>query len=196
MTNDELRVLCDSWLSDQRLEVDIECDKEIVKGCLSLLAELETTIDRKVKLEAEVGRIKKPYPIQNGSSVPWEVMAPHNAISLTNHSQTIERIAERGGFGPAEAYCIVNDLKWREMEETIGFKEAERLWLVYAERINLHYERSEELEAQLKIAQEALKSFALAHKVYRQDTETLRQFESGLNNGDLRRAKEVYEERG
>ena len=62
-------------------------------------------------------------------------------------------------------------------------------------RLNVQ-DRIATLEAQLEAPRKALKSFALAHKVHRQDTETLRQFESGLNNGDLRRAKEAYEERG
>src|SRR3990167_4000429 len=40
---------------------------------------------------------RRMFPIQRGPSVPYEVMAPHEAMSQINHDQSIQRIAERGG---------------------------------------------------------------------------------------------------
>ena len=102
----------------------------------------------------------KRFPIQDGPDVPWEVMAPHNAMSLKNHYQTLERIAERGGFSAAEAYCIVNSLRWQDMEASIGWNRAKELWLEYAERINLHYKRITELEQEIERLREAIKDYA------------------------------------
>lgn len=86
------------------------------------------------------------YPIQNGPSVPWEVMLPHESISQKNHGQSIGEIARRGGFGCAEAYCIVNDIEHSDLREGIGYQEARKRWLEFAERINLHYDKITTLE--------------------------------------------------
>ena len=75
------------------------------------------------------------YPIQGGPSVPWYVMAPHESQCKRNHDQSIARMAERGGFSPAEAWCVVNGVHWHEAER-IGFPEAKRRWFEFAERVN------------------------------------------------------------
>jgi hypothetical protein len=47
--------------------------------------------------------------------VPWEFVAEHREQCLHNHDQTPERLAERGGLGPAEMFCVVTDQHWREL---------------------------------------------------------------------------------
>ena len=42
-------------------------------------------------------------------SVPWPFLEPHEARARTNHSQTLERLAQRGGLGPEEVLAIVRD---------------------------------------------------------------------------------------
>jgi hypothetical protein len=86
------------------------------------------------------------YPIQDGPSVPWEVMAPHESQCQHNHSQSIARIAERGGFGCCEAWAVVNGLSFDEVRR-IGIPEAKRRWLQFAERVNLHYAELERLRS-------------------------------------------------
>lgn len=46
-------------------------------------------------------------------SVPWEIIAPHEAQAKTNHGQTLERLRERGGLGAAEVVAILEDRPWR-----------------------------------------------------------------------------------
>jgi hypothetical protein len=48
------------------------------------------------------------------TSVPWGLMAPHEARALKNHDQTLRRLAERGGLSPREAWCVLNDRPWRD----------------------------------------------------------------------------------
>lgn len=78
----------------------------------------------------------KRFPIQNGPSVPWHTMEPHEAQSQCNHDQSLERIAQRGGFGAAEAWCIVNGLTWREADKKWTNEEMRKHWLGYAQAIN------------------------------------------------------------
>lgn len=49
------------------------------------------------------------FPIQGGPSVPWWAMEPHGKQAERNHGQTLERLAERGGLGPAEAWWVIQD---------------------------------------------------------------------------------------
>lgn len=52
---------------------------------------------------------ERRFPIQGGPSVRWSVIAPHQAQCIRNHSQTLERLAERGGLDPIEALSVYRD---------------------------------------------------------------------------------------
>ncbi len=41
------------------------------------------------------------------TDVPWALVAPHEAQALRNHSQTLQRLAERGGLSPFELMRVV-----------------------------------------------------------------------------------------
>ena len=88
----------------------------------------------------------KRYPIQDGPDVPWEVMAPFESMARNNHGQSLERLAERGGLGCAEAWAVVNSIAWRDIH-AVGFEEAKKRWCAWADRINLHFEKIEQLES-------------------------------------------------
>lgn len=47
--------------------------------------------------------------------IPWDVITPHEAQAQINHSQTLARLAERGGLGHCEAVAILEDRRWRSM---------------------------------------------------------------------------------
>lgn len=48
-------------------------------------------------------------------------MEGHREQAMNNHSQTLERLAERGGLSPKELWCVVHDKRYftegREMTE-------------------------------------------------------------------------------
>jgi hypothetical protein len=48
--------------------------------------------------------------------VPWAMLAPHEAQAQRNHSQTLRRLAERGGLGPDEMLAVLDDRPWRSMK--------------------------------------------------------------------------------
>lgn len=41
--------------------------------------------------------------------VPWSLLAPHEAQAIDNHSQTLERLASRGGLSPFEMVLVIED---------------------------------------------------------------------------------------
>ena len=88
------------------------------------------------------------FPIQRGPDVPWEVMAPHESQCQRNHGQSLKRLAERGGLSSSEAWAVVNGLDLYDVENSIGWAEADRLWRQYAERVNLPYDEVDRLLAE------------------------------------------------
>lgn len=42
-------------------------------------------------------------------SIPWTLIAPHERQAQANHSQTLERLAERGGLSPRELWAVMHD---------------------------------------------------------------------------------------
>ncbi len=56
------------------------------------------------------------HPVQGtATSVPWAVVAPHEAQALRNHyGQTLDRLAERGGLDVVELWCVVHDKAWSD----------------------------------------------------------------------------------
>lgn len=47
-------------------------------------------------------------------TVPWDFLRPHEQQALDNHSQSLHKLAERGGLGPAEMLAIVEGKSARE----------------------------------------------------------------------------------
>lgn len=57
--------------------------------------------------------IERQFPIMDGPSIPWAMIAPHEARAQSNHSQTLERLAQRGGLSVKEALCVLKDYSFR-----------------------------------------------------------------------------------
>jgi len=49
--------------------------------------------------------------------IPWSLLEPHREQAKKNHDQTLERLSERGGLGPDEMVAIIEDRRWRRMDE-------------------------------------------------------------------------------
>lgn len=58
----------------------------------------------------EARRSRSAYPC----SVPDSLVSGHEEQAQSNHSQTLARLAERGGLSPLELWCVVHDKKWHE----------------------------------------------------------------------------------
>jgi hypothetical protein len=62
-----------------------------------------------VQVISKMGRM---FPILDGPAIPWFLIAPYEAQAQRNHSQTLERLAERGGLGCAEAIDVMTNQRW------------------------------------------------------------------------------------
>lgn len=52
-------------------------------------------------------------------SVPWAMVAPHEAQALRNHAQSLERLHERGGLGLLELAAVLMDLRYHELTKAM-----------------------------------------------------------------------------
>lgn len=59
----------------------------------------------------------KKFPIMHSAMIPWEVLAPHEPQAITNHGQTLQRLAERGGLSWGEAAAILEDSRFEKKYE-------------------------------------------------------------------------------
>lgn len=52
---------------------------------------------------------ERRFPIQCSriTSIPWAMIAPHEAQALRNHRQTLERLGARGGLSPREVLAVI-----------------------------------------------------------------------------------------
>ena len=75
--------------------------------------------------------VSRRFPIMHGwqggavtrrDSIPWELIAPHEAQAQRNHGgQTLQRLAERGGLDAMEAVAVIEDTDYRNMwPDSIG----------------------------------------------------------------------------
>lgn len=49
------------------------------------------------------------------ASISWALIAPHERQALRNHSQSLKRLAERGGLSACEAVAVLEDREWHKM---------------------------------------------------------------------------------
>lgn len=67
--------------------------------------------------------MRKMFPVMVGkygvpkAYVPWGLVLPHEKQALRNHSQSLERLAERGGLSPQELAAVLEDRPWQKMDD-------------------------------------------------------------------------------
>lgn len=59
---------------------------------------------------------KGPCP----SSIPWDAIRPYAGQALVNHDQTLERLAERGGLDPVEAFFVMTNRTWNNVSTPVS----------------------------------------------------------------------------
>lgn len=77
--------------------------------------------DRKFPIQRSHDKSVKPYPME----IPWSVAELAYSVYVATYGEgNLERIAERGGFGPEEMDRFLPD--WRERTDEINLLRAER----------------------------------------------------------------------
>ncbi len=77
--------------------------------------------DRKDTLKSMIRMIyilERKFPILGaGMDIPWIIVELHDKQVRANHGQSLERIAERGGLGWGEALAVLEDRKYKYIDE-------------------------------------------------------------------------------
>ena len=64
----------------------------------------------------------KGFPIvgsQRIGSIPWKLIEPHRTQAFRNTGQSLERLKERGGLGPLEAWYILTDEPFPDFQHRV-----------------------------------------------------------------------------
>lgn len=70
---------------------------------------------------------ERTFPIMKGPRIPWRAIAPFEEQARRNHSQSLERLAERGGLSPCEAVAIMENREWHRMDAAAALKRLNEL---------------------------------------------------------------------
>jgi hypothetical protein len=66
---------------------------------------------------------ERQFPVLNAKgrikSVPWRLVAPHEAQARSNHSQSLDELARRGGLSWEELFCVMADADWFKTFDTL-----------------------------------------------------------------------------
>lgn len=62
---------------------------------------------------------RKDYP---PTSIPWDLIAPHERQAGENHDQSLYGLARRGGLSREEACAIIEDRAWSPLGESTADK--------------------------------------------------------------------------
>jgi hypothetical protein len=54
--------------------------------------------------------------VEQPTSIPWDLIAPHERRADLNHGQTLQELARRGGLSVTEAVAVIQDRRWHRME--------------------------------------------------------------------------------
>lgn len=105
----------------------------IEKTLATYRAEIEAaTIERCAGVEK-----RKTFPILGGqgAKVDFQLVADHGKQAKTNHYQTVERLAERGGLSWCELFAVLNNRKWQKMDENDAIVECRAIEARYLDAI-------------------------------------------------------------
>jgi hypothetical protein len=93
---------------------------------------------------------QRMFPIQGGPAIPWSVIAPHERQAHYNHSQTLTRLAERGGLDASEAVAVLESRPWTHM--TPAEARTTLLRIVAERQVNPRAESAEAALAEIDVA--------------------------------------------
>lgn len=71
------------------------------------------------------GKVDKPYPVlgtRPTEYIPYGVLIPHEKQAWKNHAQSLDRLKERGGLAWSEMLAILEDRRYKDIEEPLAKK--------------------------------------------------------------------------
>lgn len=55
-------------------------------------------------------------------SIPWGLIAPHEAQAEKNHYQSLRQLDHRCGLAPCEAVAVIEDRSYRQMPPELAYR--------------------------------------------------------------------------
>jgi hypothetical protein len=100
---------------DAREKAEHERDAVIATAADTIFTTTQTWVEKLAFLQAENAGLRaklehftaRKFPIMGGPTIPWASIAPYDGQAQRNHSQTLERLAERGGLDVHEALHVM-----------------------------------------------------------------------------------------
>lgn len=75
-----------------------------------------------------------PKPLGGITSIPWDMLAPHERQAQRNHDgQSLAILARRGGLSHDEALAILRDERWRSIPTEQAAEELGAMIKAYTE---------------------------------------------------------------
>lgn len=109
---EQLMQLVATWRRD-RSATEEDYNHGYIAGQVDAANELEALLAD----QAEAGEdAEKVMPVNGVGTIPWAMIAPHERQAQANHSQTLDRLRERGGLSPCEALAILENRPWKKMD--------------------------------------------------------------------------------
>jgi len=68
---------------------------------------------------------RKQFPIlgSRGAKIDLQLVEDHGKQAYSNHYQTVERLAERGGLSWCELHAVLNNRPWQKLDENTAIAE-------------------------------------------------------------------------
>lgn len=70
-----------------------------------------------ILLRHKLARDTKPIERELPNYVPWAMLETHGRQAISNHGQTLRRLAARGGLSPCEMIAVLEDRPWSNMTD-------------------------------------------------------------------------------
>ena len=102
-------------LRAERCDHSSACDK-LFDQAADHIASLNATI-AELKARLVGAKLEPMFPIMGGPKIPWSLIAPCEAQAQRNHSQSLKRLAERGGLDMGEAVAVMSGKSYREIQQ-------------------------------------------------------------------------------
>jgi hypothetical protein len=91
------------------------------------------------------------FPVMNDgfplapSSVPWDFVAPFEAGAQRNHSQSLARLAQRGGLSVSELLAVIENRGWERIEPKSAVERLNRYLAEFEAKRDKYKSRLEKL---------------------------------------------------
>lgn len=83
------------------------------------------------RVKEEIEAVRRDFGTSIVIALPWPMLAAHERQADKNHSQTIQRLADRGGLSACEACAVLEDRSYREMTPFAAHARLKELFMEY-----------------------------------------------------------------